>query len=82
MGLTTLPGEITLSGVSLAPTFMQMDFGGLLSMGVLPLITAIVTFTICDMFDTCLLYTSSASKSSRCSVRLGWASTGAMRISS
>lgn len=52
MGLTTLPGEITLSGISLAPTFMQMDFGGLLSMGVLPLITAIVTFSICDMFDT------------------------------
>lgn len=52
MGLTVMPEEITLSSFSLAPTFMKMDFAGLLSMGVLPLITAIITFSICDMFDT------------------------------
>lgn len=52
MGLTVMPEEITLSSFSVAPTFMKMDFAGLLSMGVLPLVTAIITFSICDMFDT------------------------------
>ncbi len=33
-------------------TFMKMDFHGLLSLGILPLLTAIVSFTIVDMFDT------------------------------
>ena len=33
-------------------TFFQFDFGGLLSLGVLPLITAILTFALVDMFDT------------------------------
>ncbi|MDL2215479.1 NCS2 family permease [Ruminococcaceae bacterium OttesenSCG-928-N02] len=32
--------------------FMQMDFAGVLSHGVLPLVTAIISFTIVDMFDT------------------------------
>ena len=52
MGLTVMPEEITLSSFSLAPTFLKMDFPGLLGMGVLPLVTAIITFSICDMFDT------------------------------
>ena len=52
MGVTTLPGQITMTGISLAPVFFKMDFGGLLSLGVLPLVTAIITFAICDMFDT------------------------------
>lgn len=33
-------------------TFFQFDFGGILSLGVLPLVTAILTFALVDMFDT------------------------------
>lgn len=52
MGITQLPQSAVESGITMAPTFFKFDFGGLLSLGVLPLITAIVTFTICDCFDT------------------------------
>ncbi|MEG2679329.1 MAG: NCS2 family permease, partial [Oscillospiraceae bacterium] len=49
---TQLPQSITLSGISLAPVFLQADFGGLLSLGVLPLVTAVITFTMCLCFDS------------------------------
>ena len=52
MGVTAIPESITTEGLSLAPTFLQFDFGGLTSLGVLPLITAILSFTLVDMFDT------------------------------
>lgn len=52
MGITQLPQSAVESGITMAPTFFKFDFGGLLSLGALPLITAIVTFTICDCFDT------------------------------
>ncbi|MBS5645380.1 MAG: NCS2 family permease, partial [Clostridiales bacterium] len=40
------------SSINLAPTFFQLDFGGLFSHALLPVITAIITFMIVDMFDT------------------------------
>ncbi|MEG1072201.1 MAG: NCS2 family permease [Oscillospiraceae bacterium] len=52
LGVTQLPQSITLSGISLAPVFLQADFGGLLSLGVLPLVTAVITFTMCLCFDS------------------------------
>ena len=55
-GITLAPSEITFQGFgALAPTFGKVfteGFNGLLSFGVLPLITAVVTFAICDCFDT------------------------------
>ena len=51
MGVTQLPETFTLSA-SLAPTLFKFDFAGLFSHGVLPLLTAIISFTIVDMFDT------------------------------
>lgn len=51
MGVTDVPSTFTYSNFSLAPTFLQLDFN-LLSAGVLPLLTAIVTLTMVDMFDT------------------------------
>ena len=51
MGVTDVPSTFTYSNFSLAPTFQQLDFN-LLSAGVLPLLTAIVTLTMVDMFDT------------------------------
>ena len=52
MGVTQIPETFTMSGITLAPTFFKFDFSGLFSHGILPLITAIVSFTMVDMFDT------------------------------
>ena len=51
MGVTSLPTAITVSDIRL-DTFLQFDFGGLLSQGALALVTAIVSFLLVDMFDT------------------------------
>lgn len=50
-GVTNLPSELTLANISLAPVFLQFDFN-LLSLGLIPLITTILSFTLVDMFDT------------------------------
>ncbi len=52
MGVTQIPETFTMSGITLAPTFFQFDFAGLFSHGVLPLLTAIISFALVDMFDT------------------------------
>lgn len=51
MGVTKLPSSLTLANVSLAPVFFKFDFN-LFTLGVLPLITTILSFAIVDMFDT------------------------------
>lgn len=51
-GLVTLPTELTLSGITLAPIFCKFDFAGVFANGVLPLITAVLSFSIVDCFDT------------------------------
>ena len=52
MGVTTLPDTWTLSGIGdISMTFLHFDFD-LLTLGVMPLVIAVVTFFICDMFDT------------------------------
>lgn len=55
-GVTTFPESITFKGVSaLAPTFGKVfteGFDGIMANGLLALVTAIVTFAICDCFDT------------------------------
>ncbi len=55
-GLTTFPDKITFSGFSaLAPIFGKVfteGFTGLMANGLLALLTAIITFAICDCFDT------------------------------
>lgn len=60
-GVTSLPSSITLSSISLAPTFMKMDFN-LLTLGVLPLLTTIFSLTLVDMFDTIGTLVGTASK--------------------
>lgn len=52
MGVTQIPEHITLSGISMIPVLLQIDFGGILSLGILPLVSAVVTFTMCLCFDT------------------------------
>lgn len=50
-GLTTYT-SMNISFSALGETFAKMDFSGLTSLGILPLVTAIISFTIVDMFDT------------------------------
>ena len=52
MGVTALPESITMSGVTLAPVFLKMDFAGVFAKGILPLVTAVVSFALVDCFDT------------------------------
>ena len=52
MGVTTFPEHITMESISMSSTFLKLDFAGLGTLGLQPLVTAIVTFTICDCFDT------------------------------
>ncbi len=52
MGQTHLPESITMAGVSLSTVAFQLDFDGLMAKGLLPLITAIISFALVDCFDT------------------------------
>lgn len=52
MGITKMPEEITMSNVTLLPTLFKFDFPGLMKVGLLPLATSVVTFAMCDCFDT------------------------------
>lgn len=52
LGVTQAPESMHLSLAALRPLLLSPDFGGLLSLGVLPLVTAVVTFTMCLCFDT------------------------------
>ncbi len=53
MGVTSFANvNISFSGISMAPTFFKLSFNGLFSLGILPLLTSIVTFALCDCFDT------------------------------
>lgn len=51
IGVTKLPESITMSSFNLAPVFLKFDFN-LLTLGLIPLITTILSFTLVDMFDT------------------------------
>ena len=52
LGVTQAPESMSLSLSALRPLLMSPDFGGVLSLGVMPLVTAVVTFTMCLCFDT------------------------------
>ena len=52
MGVTQLPETVTMEHVTLAPVLFQMDLGGVLVKGFLPLLTAVISFAIVDCFDT------------------------------
>lgn len=53
MGITTMPESMTMSNIgSISLTAFHLDFGGVMSLGALPLITAVVSFFIVDCFDT------------------------------
>ena len=52
MGQTQIPEAITMEGVSLASVFLKMDFGGIMAKGIVPLITAVISFALVDCFDT------------------------------
>lgn len=51
-GVTQIPETVTMEHITLAPVFLQLDLGGVLSKGLLPLLTAVISFAIVDCFDT------------------------------
>lgn len=51
LGVTVLPEHLTAS-YSMSETLFVLDFAGIFSKGLLPLVTAVISFLICDMFDT------------------------------
>lgn len=52
LGVTSTPGSIGISFSSLKALFLSPDYAGVFSLGVLPFITAVITFTMCLCFDT------------------------------
>ena len=51
-GVTQIPETVTMEHITLAPVFLQLDLDGVLTKGLLPLVTAIISFAIVDCFDT------------------------------
>ncbi len=70
MGVTSIPDGYDLNQLSLSPTFMKMDFGGLfhleqgvsLSNLILTLAIVVVSFTLVDLLDTLGTLYGTASK--------------------
>ena len=52
LGVTQAPESMSLSLSALRPLLLSPDFSGVLSLGLMPLVTAVVTFTMCLCFDT------------------------------
>ncbi len=52
LGVSQMPESMSVSLASLRPLLLSPDFKGVLSLGILPLVTAVVTFTMCLCFDT------------------------------
>lgn len=52
LGVTGMPESMSLSLSALWPLLLSADYKGVLSLGVFPLATAIITFTMCLCFDT------------------------------
>ena len=52
MGVTQIPETLANTGMSVTSTLFKFDFHGLFAAGILPLITAVVTFAMFDCFDT------------------------------
>lgn len=52
LGVTQAPESMSISLSALRPLLLSPDFGGVPSLGVMPLVTAVVTFTMCLCFDT------------------------------
>lgn len=51
-GVTQLPQAAAMEQVTLAPVLFQLDLGGVWAKGLLPLVTAVVSFALVDCFDT------------------------------
>ncbi len=52
MGVTHIPEKLWDASMLSTETVFALDFHGLFSKGILPLITAVIVFAICDCFDT------------------------------
>lgn len=53
LGVTNTAVSFNFSDLTLAPIAFKLSFVGIMSLGVMPFITSILTLCICDIFDTC-----------------------------
>ena len=51
LGVATLPETLTLSGLSMEPTFMKMNFD-FSSVGIVSVVTVVATLAVYNTFDT------------------------------
>jgi AGZA family xanthine/uracil permease-like MFS transporter len=60
LGITQIPDNISFRGISMAPTFMKLDFQGLFNQGehtgvgglIFTFLMVVISFTLVDLFDT------------------------------
>ncbi len=78
LGVSTMPDEISLSLSAVKELFLALDYKGVLSHGILPLVSSLLTFTICLCFNTLggLFCIAGAEKSSNKDDALGRYSKG------
>ncbi len=52
LGVSKMPESMSLNLSSVKDLFLALDYKGVFSLGILPLITALITFTLCICFNT------------------------------
>lgn len=82
VGVTQMPESVDFSMASLRPLLFSSDFGSVLSLGVLPLITAVCTSTVLLHLDTSevLLRITDMGSQLDENERLGWYSRSTMAV--
>jgi len=53
LGVTNTAVNFNFANLTLAPIAFKLSFTGLMSLGIVPVFTSILTLCMCDMFDTC-----------------------------
>lgn len=62
--VTTIPSNLLGEQISIAPLFMKLQFNGLFTYGVFPIIGAIISFFLVDVWDTIGTLTAASSLAS------------------
>lgn len=62
--VTTIPSNLLGERISIAPLFMKLQFNGLFTYGVFPIIGAIISFFLVDVWDTIGTLTAASSLAS------------------
>lgn len=52
LGVTIIPTTLFAERASIAPVFLKLQFSGLFSYGIMPVLSAIISFALVDIWDT------------------------------